>query len=297
MNALEQYRAIRARSTSDVVDSVLPEPKDVKESFYHSSEELEEYRRSDRWQELRLARLEFDGRRCLLCNGVANTVHHVCYPEELGTESVEEDLRSMCGDCHYRHHADSIKLRKLKERFLRLVPKGLNCWLCGKWNHVDSRPLNWKMAISLLWIVREYESNGEEWVYCPDGPQWFQRTKQHPTLKHWGLIERPAKNADSEQNPKKKHSGFWRPTEKGIQFAQGRISVPERALIYKDECLGFEGEDVLIHGPLPPGFDYEKIMNFDGTTTDWLEGVLLHKEREKKMKKLKKAQNASTTDT
>jgi predicted HNH restriction endonuclease len=59
-----------------------------------------EYLASERWAELRAAALERDGHRCRFCDSNQSLeVHHRRYPEEWGTETVD-DLTTTCADCH-----------------------------------------------------------------------------------------------------------------------------------------------------------------------------------------------------
>lgn len=63
-----------------------------------------EYLQSTEWNVLsRLAR-ERDGYKCRICNGEQDlNVHHRAYPDQLGTESLN-DLITLCAECHSLFH-------------------------------------------------------------------------------------------------------------------------------------------------------------------------------------------------
>lgn len=61
------------------------------------------YLQSSAWQQKRQEALRRDQYRCRLCNSRARLeVHHRTYTR-LGNECVE-DLTTLCGACHHRHH-------------------------------------------------------------------------------------------------------------------------------------------------------------------------------------------------
>lgn len=58
------------------------------------------YLKSARWDELRTERIKMDNFQCRLCGNPHQLhVHHLYYPETLGTETVN-DLITLCADCH-----------------------------------------------------------------------------------------------------------------------------------------------------------------------------------------------------
>ena len=74
-------------------------------------------------------------------------------------------------------------------------------------------------------------------------------------LRYWDLIM-PLAN----DNPKKKHSGRWRITRKGKQFAGGRRRLPKYARVYNKELLFLNGPLVTVSEAYGKGFDYEELM-------------------------------------
>ena len=66
------------------------------------SEEYKQYLLSDTWQRLRSKRLAIDEYRCQRCGTPYGPlqVHHLVYPEILGTEDPYTDLITLCASCH-----------------------------------------------------------------------------------------------------------------------------------------------------------------------------------------------------
>jgi hypothetical protein len=87
-------------------------------------------------------------------------------------------------------------------------------------------------------------------------PRWVVRSNQLPTVRWWGLVERPV-NTDSSR----KHSGLWRPTERGVQFAHKMIQVPEQAVTYNGVVEGLVGDPLWITDTLGTKFDYGDLMS------------------------------------
>ena len=65
------------------------------------TEEYRRYLQSETWQKLRSKRLAIDEFRCQRCGTPYGLqVHHLAYPDELGTEDPYVQLITLCGPCH-----------------------------------------------------------------------------------------------------------------------------------------------------------------------------------------------------
>lgn len=130
---------------------------------------------------------------------------------------------------------------------------GVDCPCCGKLVKSYDRKLNATMAAGLIWLVKMYEEV-QAWVdVANDAPRELVRSNQIGTLKHWGLV----KSGDS--NSGKRNSGFWIPTQKGIDFAHNRIRVESHATIADDNCIGLTGS-LTIGDALKNKFSYPDLM-------------------------------------
>jgi hypothetical protein len=130
---------------------------------------------------------------------------------------------------------------------------GGHCPCCDRWGKIYPRSLNDTMARSLLWLVNQ-SANGD-WIDVPQrAPRWLVRSNQLPTLRWWGLVER-----FETDDKTKKHSGFWRATERGVLFAQNRLQVPKKVYTYNAEVESFSEELVTIRDCVG-SFDYSAVM-------------------------------------
>jgi hypothetical protein len=134
---------------------------------------------------------------------------------------------------------------------------GVECPCCKGFVRRYKRKFNATMSRSLIWLVRAWETNGNNWVDVPKtAPRWLVRSNQLPTVRWWGMVERPP-SGDSAQ----KHSGLWRPTQKGVDFAHGLIKVPERAVTFHGVVEDLVGQDVSVKETLGTKFDYGELMS------------------------------------
>ena len=94
---------------------------------------------------------------------------------------------------------------------------------------------------------------------------WTERHRYAPGVHnifrhgaaHWGLAE----NKPNEDDPSKKHTGFWRITRRGRRFVQGRIRIPSHVYLYDNERWGMTTETkVNIEDALGEPFDYQELM-------------------------------------
>jgi len=135
---------------------------------------------------------------------------------------------------------------------------GVRCPCCDKFARRYRRKFNATMSRSLIWLVREWQASGETWVDVPKiAPRTIVRSNQLPTIRWWGMAERPV-NTD---NPDLKHSGLWRPTEKGVSFALRQIKVPSTAITYDGNVESLEGDLVSIEDSLGVKFCYADLMS------------------------------------
>jgi hypothetical protein len=112
------------------------------------------------------------------------------------------------------------------------------------------------MARSLIWLVLEY-GRTKDWIYVPgSAPPGVLRSREEGKLAWWGLVaEKPNDDA------KRKSSGFWKPTRKGVAFVYDRVRVPARAVVYNNKCEGFDGDEIGIREAIGEQFNYEELMS------------------------------------
>jgi hypothetical protein len=138
--------------------------------------------------------------------------------------------------------------------------KGTRCPVCDRRVKVDVRVFNRSMARGLIWLVvasrARVASDGVEWVDVQrTAPRWMVQTQQFATTRYWGLIE-PMPNEDK----RKKDSGIWRPTQKGIDFVENGTLIPAAAGFYNGKVDHFSSEQVDISECFGVAFDYGQLM-------------------------------------
>jgi hypothetical protein len=127
----------------------------------------------------------------------------------------------------------------------RAVRKGARCPCCNKFVKVDKRPLNSSQARALIWMVRM--SKPGEWIDMTErAPKFILRTKQHSTMRQFGLLERMPNTT-----PARKHSGIWRVTQFGRDFVSQRVTVAKFVFIYNDKVLGRSDEQATRSSTMP----------------------------------------------
>lgn len=118
------------------------------------------------------------------------------------------------------------------------------CPCCDRFGKVYARAINETMAKSLQWLYNKNNEKGlREWIDVPNSAGTeVLRTNQLSTLRWWGLVERMTPPPDEKKN-KTKHSGMWRITLKGMDFVEGRTTVPRQVFTYNADVVGFS-EDI-----------------------------------------------------
>lgn len=136
--------------------------------------------------------------------------------------------------------------------------KGCNCPACGQRVQLYDYKL---YATSAAALVRLYRLGGEfhhvsKYAEAGDG---YPRAPHFAELRFWGLIEAMPK---SEDNTKKKSSGFWKITDKGRQFVEGEIQLHSRILVYNNKFQGYssKSEPITIRKAFDNEFDYDELM-------------------------------------
>lgn len=138
-----------------------------------------------------------------------------------------------------------------------LAKNGTICPCCGQ----VVKMYTYKMyALSSLALIRLYQkTNKKNKPYhiseISESDGVTPRASHFAELRHWGLIV-PEKNVD----PKKKSSGYWRITDKGKQFVEQGLKIPEKIKMYNNTFFGFEGEEIDIMQSLGNDFNYYELM-------------------------------------
>lgn len=138
------------------------------------------------------------------------------------------------------------------------LEKGVNCPCCGQFVKLYKRKLNSGMAYGLIQVFKLSQEKDGGWFHINELLERKIASSQLeiPRLQYWRLVEQK-ENVD---DPTKKHTGFWRLTDRGHAFAIGQIYVKKHVYIFNGKCFGFSSEDTTIQEALGDKFDYEELM-------------------------------------
>jgi hypothetical protein len=131
--------------------------------------------------------------------------------------------------------------------------KGTTCPCCG--NNVKSykRKFTSDMARFMILLVWRFERTGN-WVSAPD---LDFRGGDYAKVRFWGLAD----HKPNLNDPTKKESGLWRPTELGIKFAHKLESIPTYVhLNWNGKFEGTSGPQLFVDAALKNKFNYTELI-------------------------------------
>lgn len=156
--------------------------------------------------------------------------------------------------------AKPLTLDEARVQLRAKIKKGAKCPVCKQFAKVYAHPLGSTMARFLIVLVKKHEQHGE-WIHARDlyahVPGASTTGGYFSLLIHWGLIE----GKPNDKDPTKRCSGFWRPTQSGIDFAYGRIRVPRYIETYNGKCIAIDKSvQISVTEALGEKFDYSELM-------------------------------------
>lgn len=141
------------------------------------------------------------------------------------------------------------------------IKTGYKCQCCGQFVKEYHRKINSSMALVIFLMYKHDKKDFfhvEKWLKSIGKPEL--RADYHK-LRFWGLIE--AKVGEREDGSKR--NGFYKITGRGIMFAEGKLTVPEKAVLLNNVFQRFEGGEIKIKEAMGNRFNYDELMN--GHTT------------------------------
>jgi hypothetical protein len=138
--------------------------------------------------------------------------------------------------------------------FIKGRGRSLLCPLCDQRMQRYKRSVNRKMVEALFKLYKKNLLEDGRWV-----PVQEIYTKgssgDYAKLRHWGLIE-----AGDKRRAYRNSVGYWRITDLGKLFAEGKVTIKKFAIIYDNNCVGFEGDDVNVASCFGENFSYPALM-------------------------------------
>lgn len=151
-------------------------------------------------------------------------------------------------------------IREGKNHLKKHARKGTTCPCCGQFVKIYKRKIDSGMAQGLIAAYKK--GADKDFIHVPTallGVQINSSTSQFSKLRYWDLVEEQVNN-----DTKKRTSGHWKLTDKGIDFVLRRSSVKKYVYTYNQKIVDFgdsdEMEDVNIEQCLGNHFNYQELM-------------------------------------
>lgn len=167
---------------------------------------------------------------------------------------------------------DATPLAEVKKHIEDNTKEGVRCPVCGRYCKVYTYHLHSSMVECLIGLVQVYKrklKKYSEMSELPKGGVWVHvrsvpvrggvaanRGGHLAKCQHWGLVA-PKPNDD---DPTKRSSGYWRPTQLGINFVNGLDELPSYVLLYQNEVQGVSPKTIHIKEALGKRINYEELM-------------------------------------
>ena len=132
---------------------------------------------------------------------------------------------------------------------------GCVCPCCDRKKKVYKRALNAGMACELIKLFKVNKPEPE--AFMAHYTFTSTRSGEISKLRHWGLVEQKEKSPEDEN---KRTSGYWRITQRGIDFVLRKVRVKGHIFMEDGKCVGYSNETTDIVEALGKKFDYNELM-------------------------------------
>lgn len=157
---------------------------------------------------------------------------------------------------------DIVLLEDAKAWVEANIDEGVICPCCTQKTKRWRRYLYASPVLFLIVLVRHFRKTGEfthiKKVHkeCATRcPELNMHGGDNAKLVLWGMIK-----SERNDDETKRTSGMWKPTQVGMDFADGKLSAPRIAVEFQMELYGFEGEEIFIREACRKKFDYSELM-------------------------------------
>lgn len=153
--------------------------------------------------------------------------------------------------------ARAIINKRLRDKEIR-KKYSEDCGMCGRRIQTYKRQISNTMARELIALYHLTRRNPNDCYH------YYRHFKGHSfgdfsLMEQLGFVIRAPQEIPANER-KKKTSGFWRITDRGIDFVLRKITVPQHMWTYNKKIVDFEGPEVDIVFCLGKEFDYAKLM-------------------------------------
>lgn len=158
-------------------------------------------------------------------------------------------------------------LRDAKTHLDQNIREGVNCPCCGQFVKLYRRPINSSMAWTLVLIYRYYKDRLlDEWLHVETYMKGLPGIPaslvggDFSKLRYWGILEAKYDTPETLDDPDTRRAGYYRITQKGIDFVLGKITVPRHVYLFNREVHGFSPELISIEDAFKDRYDYRRLM-------------------------------------
>lgn len=148
---------------------------------------------------------------------------------------------------------DAESLGEARDWLRSQIDDGAICPCCKQFVKVYRRQINSTMVRALVALYQHAGTDSGHWptILNEVGIARADEAK----LAYWGLVEEePERREDGGR------AGWWTVTAAGVDWIEGRITIPRYAKVYNGRCRGLEGELRTIQQALGTRFNYQELM-------------------------------------
>lgn len=143
----------------------------------------------------------------------------------------------------------------LRDDLAKVRSKGIStrCVVCDQHVKEYKKTLSANSARFLFSLVSISKTKKDGWVHYTD---CIYHSRNYPEVAYWGL----AHTMKSEEK-NKKTTGYWKPTQLGIDFVKNNAKIPKYVHVYNSNVVKIDGsEKISIIDAFGKNFDYSELM-------------------------------------
>lgn len=161
-------------------------------------------------------------------------------------------------------------LQEAKDFINQNVEKGVCCPCCKQYLKLYKRKMYSGPTVLLVALYRLSNRRGNNFYHVIE---ILKQVLKNDAIKiigdgakanYFGLMEEKKKEKNKTH---KRTSGFWKITEKGRLFVEGKIKIPKYAFVLDGKITGYSKEEVDVFETIGKKFDYAELMGFKTATS------------------------------
>lgn len=138
-------------------------------------------------------------------------------------------------------------LKIVRGAFLKRLDTGVTCPCCKRFARIYYRDIHSTMAksiVSLYVLQKDNPTRADFHIKeISKVTRFFHNASDVGKLAAWDIVK------------KGEATGTWAISKKGLDWVEGKITVPKSVIMYEGEVLGFKGDSVQVEDCLKEKFD------------------------------------------